>query len=248
MDYTEKLFLVPRTQIDRLKESKVSPPIRQEVVHDLDTAIKAVLSRTDLTPHEKASQYSTLLQRYLTLVKQGEQDTSTLKLMMPNHFPREDVDGAVDQTIGPDLSSEADTVVSEVLQNISNRSKNNARYILDKLSGSGEVAKWNAHGEFISHGEVIKGSHIFDLVKRVTSLHIGQKGVEPEGWGEFIKTIADLNIPLATIPNTRVRDEVRALKQPFNAAFNYNPYVDFKTPVRPDRHSRPKRKLDWHTY
>lgn len=246
MDYTEKMYLVPLNQVERLKESKVSVPIRQEVVHDLDTSIKSVLSRNDLLPHEKASQYSTLLQRYLTLVKQGEQDTSTLKLMMPKDTPREVVAPPLIETVFQPPPPEVEALVSEVLLNIPSRSRNNARYILDKLVTSGDAASWNAQGEFISHGNIIRGSHIFDLVKRATSLQVGRKNVEPEGWGEFIKAIADLNIPLATIPSARVRNEVMAFKQPFSPVIST--HVDFSTPVRSARRSKSRRSLDWHTW
>ena len=241
MDYTEKLFLVPRNQVERLKESKVSVPIRQEVVHDLDTSIKNVLNRTDLLAHEKASQYSALLQRYLSLVKQSEQDTSTLKLMMPKDilYPK---DIGFDQQ--PGVLSQTEAVVSEVLLNMPPRSRSNARYILDKLATSGEAATWNAQGEFISHGNIIRGSHIFDLVKRATSFQVGRKNVVPEGWGDFIKVIADLNIPLATMPSARVRSDVMALKQPFNPPVSR--HDDFSTPVRPTRRS--KKRLDWYTW
>ena len=63
--------------------SEVVLPLRQAVENELDTSINNVLSRTDLDQHEKAKLYTGLLQRYLTLVKQGALETNTLTLSLP---------------------------------------------------------------------------------------------------------------------------------------------------------------------
>ena len=72
MEYAEKMYLVPQKQLDRLKNNTNNIPLRQSVEDDLCVAMKAILDRTDLAPHEKVKHYTALLQRYLAMVKQGD--------------------------------------------------------------------------------------------------------------------------------------------------------------------------------
>ena len=83
MEYAEKMYLVRQQQLDSLKHNETAPNLRQSAENDLDTAIKNVLSRTDMEQHEKAKLYTALLQRYLSLVKQGALETNTSKLSLP---------------------------------------------------------------------------------------------------------------------------------------------------------------------
>ena len=55
---------------------------------------------------------------------------------------------------------------------------------------------------------VIHGSHIFDLVKSITASHIVDARRRPQGWRDFLRAFADLNIPLSTEPNRHVKDEI----------------------------------------
>ena len=81
MDFAQKMFLVPQHQMDKLKES--TPSIRKTVENDVDTAIRHILARTDIDPHEKIKLYTVALQRFLALVKQGDQETNRLTLTLP---------------------------------------------------------------------------------------------------------------------------------------------------------------------
>lgn len=35
----------------------------------------------------------------------------------------------------------------------------------------------------------------------------------PMGWQEFLSAIAELNIPLSTVPNRRVKEEINSFKK-----------------------------------
>ena len=103
---------------------------------------------------------------------------------------------------------EEDNMFKEVMKNVASRSRKNVHYILDKMFQSKDVASWNESSEFISNGSVIRGSHIFDLVKGVTVSQMGDTRRRPPGWCKFIRAIATLNIPLSTVPNRHVKDEI----------------------------------------
>ena len=80
MEYAEKMYLVPQRQLDRLKNNETPPTLRQTAENELDTSMKNVLSRSDMDQHAKVELYTGLLQRYLSLIKQGSLETNTLSL------------------------------------------------------------------------------------------------------------------------------------------------------------------------
>ena len=236
------MYLVPQRQLDRLKDDFRHVPLRQTVESDLEEAMKNVLNRSDLHPQEKVKHYTALLQRYLVMVKQGDLETNTLTLSIPPQLHPE-APQTVPQT-PINTESVMDVMTSEVLKNLPQRSRKNAEYILQKMQDAPDVASWDNTGAFIFQGAPIPGTHIYDLVKTVT----GPQGVSrrgpPTGWREFLNTIAELNIPLSTIPNRHLQSEIAELKsQP----------TPFRTPSRrsgPIEKERftPKAFLDWINY
>lgn len=122
-----------------------------------------------MNQHEKAKQYTSLLQRYLSLVKQGELETNTLTLSLPQ--PSLSTDTPEAQAVPS--ADKGDEMFKEILNNVPSRSKKNAQYILEKMVSSWDIASWSKTGEFVFNGVVIPGSHVFDLVSnvKVSQLH-----------------------------------------------------------------------------
>ena len=210
MDYAEKLYLVPQRQLDSLKNNEPPIPLRQSVENELDTSINNVLSRTDLDQHEKAKLYTGLLQRYLALVKQGAVETNALTLNLPQTSVNSDpVTPLTPQTTDSDVGG--DVMVEEILRNIPMQRRKNAQYILEKMLNAQDTARWRETGEFVFNGSVIPGTHIFDLVKSATAPQMTRR--RPQGWDEFLRAIAKLNIPLSTVPNRQVQQAVDSLKR-----------------------------------
>ena len=131
MANAEKMYLVPQRQLDRLRGyDNTNPlPIRQTAENDLDVSIKNILSRDDLDPHKKAKQYTTLLHRYLSLIKQGDLETNLLTLTVPT--PVNTVSSPSTQTVA--VGVESDYFFKEILKNVPPRNRKNLHYILDKL-------------------------------------------------------------------------------------------------------------------
>ena len=75
-----KMYLVPQQELDRLKKTNAGAPenIRQTAENDLDTAMKDILNQKGLNPYDKVQKYTNLLQRYLSLVKQGERERQAI--------------------------------------------------------------------------------------------------------------------------------------------------------------------------
>lgn len=83
MEYAEKMYLVPQHQLEKLKNENVRESIQQVVENDLDASIRNILLRSDLTQYEKAKLYSNILNRFLTIVKQGDRENNILTLSLP---------------------------------------------------------------------------------------------------------------------------------------------------------------------
>ncbi|KAI2645178.1 DNA polymerase [Labeo rohita] len=131
MEFTDKMYIVPQHQLDRLRTSNQRESLQQVVENDLDTTIRNILHKTNLDPYEKAKLYTAVLQRYLTMARLGDMETNTLTLSLPTP------DGAnnVQQpTSTPDIHDATDVVMDEVLKNVPQRNVKNIQYILDKMS------------------------------------------------------------------------------------------------------------------
>ncbi len=212
MEYAEKHYVIPQNQLNKLRAGGVRETIQQTVENDLDIAIRNILQRTDLDPHGKVKLYSNVLQRFLTIVKQGDLESSTLTLTIPKH----DADApALSAPVNPTSNNDygEDQIVNEILNNVPQRSLKNVKYILDKMSNAKPLSSWTSSGEFVFKGHVISGSHVLDLVKSITAPHTIRDEYRPHGWNEFLDAFAILNIPFSTIANTQVKRTVEALKR-----------------------------------
>lgn len=232
MEYAEKMYLVPKNQLEMLKSGTARENIQQVVENDLDTSIRNILLRTDLDQSEKAKLYSSILTRFLTIVKQGDRESSVLTLSLPNPDSNHN-DTHIDTRTRVNEGSE--DVVAEVLKNIPSRSVKNSQYILDKMSKAKGLCTWNESGEFVFKGKPIPGSHMLDLLKNVTAPHQVRDDRRPLGWSEFLQSFAELNIPFSTVPNHHVRRMISSLKT--------RPGVISHTPepARPSKKSVKKR-------
>jgi len=68
--------------------------------------------------------------------------------------------------------------------------------------------------------QMVRGSHLYDLVRSVTAAHNVLDGSRLTGWSVFLKTLAGLIVPLSAIPNTLVRKTIAENKMKGTADFN----------------------------
>lgn len=213
MEHVQKMFLVPQHQLDLLKQ----PPqhtgnIRQQAQNDLDKEMLQVSQESDIDVYEKAKKYSDILQRYLALVRQGAREKSVLSLSLPEQLNTEVQTPPADTPLAYGAEGVKDFIAENVLTHISKRSRRNAELILSALSRSPNTISYNDKGEIVVDKHTIPGSHIYDLIKAVTSTHTPSEGFRPIGWTEFLKAVSDLNIPLSAISNAGVRKTLALYK------------------------------------
>ena len=209
MDHTHKMYLVPQHQLDALKHTQPRDSVRQTAENELDKAIAMVLNTPDTDLYEKAARYGAVLQRYLSMVKQGQREHGELTLSLadggPVHTPVAEQHGVDDD------DGNGDHIYKDIMKHIPVRSKSNTRHILDSLKKSKNVS-WTDKGELVLQGETIKGSHMFDLLKNVTAPYHVVESVRPQGWNVFLKFLASNNIPLSAIPNKQLSQTVDMYK------------------------------------
>ncbi len=195
MEYAEKHYVIPQNQMNKLRAGNTRETIQEVVEKDLDVAIRNILQRSDLDPYGKAKLYSNVLQRFLTIVKQGDLASDTLTLTLP----KPDVihtDGDGDTNVNAPIPSSnnvvnvQDQIVDEILHNVPQRSLKNVKFILNKMSNAKQMCTWTNSGEFVFKGRVINRSHMLDLVKCITAPHTIRDEYRPRGWSEFLDAFA----------------------------------------------------------
>ncbi|KAL1280073.1 hypothetical protein QQF64_014673, partial [Cirrhinus molitorella] len=203
MEHTEKMYLVSQRQLDKLKGGTTRESIHQNAEDDLDMTMRSILHRSDLEPHEKAKMYTSVLQKFLTLAKLRDRETNTLTLSLPTPDHAEKEEEPIVTTAASSQDT-LDVVADDVLKNVPERNAKNARYILDKMSKTKNIASWTESGEFVFKGTTIHGSHMLDLVKSIMAPHKILDERRPAGWKEFLEAFASLNIPYSMVPNHHV--------------------------------------------
>ena len=208
------MVLIPQHQMELLKSSDAPRrTLREAVQNDLDEKMRAILSDSHADVYNKAQRYSSVLQRFLALVRQEERENA-----MPSIPPPP---ATVASLEAPPMGSAApsgenqritDSIYAEIMQNIPKNSRTKARYILEKMAASPHIASWNAEGELILDKRRIPGTHLYDLIKNVTSAQIVSDSRRPSGWKEYLHALSKLNIPISLISNPSARSLLENLK------------------------------------
>lgn len=117
--------------------------------------------------------------------------------MMFQTPPGDDDDSAVENDGERSSSKSEDAIMLETLKSLPVRDRKNAEYIMKKISENEE--KWSSRGEFIHRRVLVKGSHMFALLRHLTQW--SRKSQPPTGWKIFLHTLTELNILVSAIRN-----------------------------------------------
>ena len=203
----QKMFLVSPHQLRHLTPSAVTS-IRQNAEDDLDQSMRTVLNEQGLNPDEKIKKYDALLQRYLSFMKQGRKEERRVTLSVQPE--REEQGEPLTEQQRVEEVEEGEDPMSEVLKALPPRNRKNGEYIMRRLkknAGGG----WSSLGEFIHQGHVVKGSHMIDLIKNLSSQK-KTRSPSPGGWDKFLQALSTLNIPVSYVTNPEAREQYRRLK------------------------------------
>lgn len=199
MEHSQKMVLIPHQLFEQSRNATLQKhPLRETVENELDSEMRRILTDSG-SAHEKMRRYSSVLQRYLALVKQSD-PPQQIESPQPTETDAQIVD------------SPPDPISSEVLENISRNSRSKARYILEKIRGAPHIISWNGQGELVINRRHYPGTHIYDLIKNVTATHNISDHNRPNGWYEYLRALAVLNIPSSLISNPRLRSIFESFK------------------------------------
>ncbi len=121
MEYAEKHYVIPQNQMNKLRAGNACETIQEVVESNLDASIRNILQRSDLDTYGKAKLYSNVLQRFLTIVKQGDLASDTLTLTLPKpDVIHTDGDTNVNAPIptSNNVVDVQDQIVDEILHNV----------------------------------------------------------------------------------------------------------------------------------
>lgn len=210
MSLFNKMYLISPQRLEALgaldmgKSEKPRPKnIYESFVQDLEGKMEHLLKKDTTPAYTKSLQFNAILEKYLNALKKEQDQTREILLKVVPSEKTEDSIG--DNPSGED--ARGSEMIQTVVDHVGKNYQKNASFILNKLYHS-DLLSWNTAGEVTINGELIKGSHILDLMKTLSNRRFHTKNA-PTGWSEFLETISNLNIPLTTIANTHARQQLQ---------------------------------------
>ena len=198
MTHATKMALVPQETLERFQQYPDPSPATKATLA-LDTEMKNILDRNDVTEDEKIKLYNHTLSRYLTLDHQRKQP---LEMKLTSKDPvstSDDIKEQVSTSNTNDTMDQKHTLESDVLGSVPVTLRKKAERLLKHLKADRNVIDWNQRGEIIAEGNIVKGSHLIDLIKDTLRK---RKDFNPRGWKEFNKALAVLNTPQDLVGNS----------------------------------------------
>ena len=221
MQHTKKMVLVSPETLSSVQDKIQDRPVSsvKTTLTRLDQELKQILDRHDLPPFDKVQLYNQTLQRYLTYYNQSvkkpitinvtrdktltDHDMGTDPIDIPPNQEEESLEGAVG-------GLETETDAEKVLMNFPATLMSKAKTLLGLVKNSGGILDYNKHGELISDGKVVPGSHISDVLYDVL---LGKKDFEPRGWEQFLGGLIRMNVPERMVTNSNRRFKMIKMKQ-----------------------------------
>ncbi len=196
LTHATKMALVPQELLERLNQQNLEPSPATKATNVLDTEMKDILDRRDISEDEKVKLYNQILSRYLTFDNQRKQPLE-MKLTEPT----------LEQTFKPEhdpsdkkttTSGQSQVIEDDVIDSVPRTLRKKAERLLKHLKFDQDVVDWNQKGEVLVDGTVIQGSHLVDLINDALRK---RKNFNPKGWEKFNKALAVLNTPKDLIGN-----------------------------------------------
>ena len=193
MTGVERYYLVPKTEFDRISNvsNNSNNSITKQAEHGAGKDIEEILNtKTETDVHSVARKYAQLLERYLQLIKQNQNDTIKFTLTDPNPKP------------GP---SPIPTVKA-----YTGKRQRNAKQILNHMSDVG--MSYNDRDQLVINDVPVKNTSIADLIASATNTRSVNPEDRPPGFDIFLDTLAASSISDTYFPNKAVKDKLTELR------------------------------------
>lgn len=196
MQYAKKMALVDPRLVESLllpQQQQSSTP-RSRVLSSLDSDMKDILERSDLSERDKVASYNQLLSRYNTI--EAARAAQPVRVSMVNA-------GGGGKEIPPAAAPLSEAVEREIVASMPKTLKGKAGLLIEKMKAD-PLCRWNDRGEFVYDGKTIAGSNMVDLVNDL--MRTRTKTTQPLGWREFGLRMKDMNIPMEFVGNPHYRE------------------------------------------
>lgn len=174
---------------------------RSRAMSSLDSDMKNVLERSDLSDHDKAVSYNQLLGRYNALEAARAAQPVRVSVVSESTPAAE-----ATTTAAPP----SDAIEREIVDSVPKTLKAKAGRLIAKMK-SDPLCRWNDRGEFVYDGRTVKGSNMVDLVNDL--MRTRKKMAPPVGWQTFGERMRGLNVPMEFVGNPRYRKAMQQSKR-----------------------------------
>lgn len=174
-----------------LKTSPVPDTLADSVLR-VDSDIRTILDRGDLSEPDKILAYQQALQQYLAKISQMNKRDSGPAMNQPN------TSAAVTATPEDSDADKKDRLEKRVIASLPKTLRDKAKLLLDHVK-EGTDMKWTERGEIMYNGEVIKDSNISDLINE--TVRARKTTDNPKGWNTYVKILKASNVPNDLIGN-----------------------------------------------
>ena len=195
MTGVERYYLVPKTEFDRISNvsNNSNNSITKQAEHGAGKDIEEILNtKTETDVHSVARKYAQLLERYLQLIKQNQNDTIKFTLTDPNPKP-----------------SPSPSPIPTVKAYTGKRQRN-AKQILNHMSDVG--MSYNDRDQLVINDVPVKNTSIADLIASATNTRSVNPEDRPPGFDIFLDTLAASSISDTYFPNKAVKDKLTELR------------------------------------
>ena len=195
MTGVERYYLVPKTEFDRISNvsNNSNNSITKQAEHGAGKDIEEILNtKTETDVHSVARKYAQLLERYLQLIKQNQNDTIKFTLSEPNPKPN--------PSPSPIPSVKAYT----------GKRRRNAQQILNHMSDVG--MSYNDRDQLVINDEPVKNTSIADLIASATNTRSVNPEDRPPGFDIFLDALAASSISDTYFPNKAVKEKLSELR------------------------------------
>jgi hypothetical protein len=191
----KKMILVPEAVLDTItrKDQQHSTAELDQVVR-LDREIEQLLSRKNLSLHQKAIMYNDIVQQYLHFRGEARNNTSSVvaDAQIAAALPSEQRSTAIESEVEQRRRSDHDELESLAQASLPKSYRSKGQRLLAHMRDSG-LANWSpTTHEFIYEGEPVRGSNISDLLYHAT---VPSKRAAPPGTAEFLSALGAANVP-----------------------------------------------------
>lgn len=183
----KKMVLVPYDFMEKINSQRT--PLLSQISH-LETEMQKIMSDKTIPADVKVKLYNQVLHKHSTL---QSEHTKPVQLEISNN---------------KDIKN--DTLLRELQERMPKSKQSQVKRLIKTIMDNGNI-KWNDRQEVIIDGTTLPNSNIESLVDFATR---DVKGEPPSGWTNFLKWLADVNVPPSALGNKRSRIGLKNLLSP----------------------------------